>query len=290
MTPTDACIRTSFAGSSACRAPSPWLARRLRPLDSGGRHSTHLGGSKSGKPAKLGISAIMTTRTPARRKPETPRKNDPEKRGRKASKEIRQFQLIEATIDSLAKRGYSETTMADVADGAGLSRGIVNFHFESKEKLLIATLQYMYDEYAAHWRTAFDKAGDEPASRLKALVAADFDRAICNKRKLAAWCAFWGEAKSRPTYQALCGARDEAYQQVFIDLCAALKAEGDYDFEPGPIALAISAMLEGLWLRLMMGTEAVTRESALHSANMFLAVTFPRHYPLGAGERVPPDR
>ena len=30
--------------------------------------------------------------------------------------------------------------MADVADGAGLSRGIVNFHFESKEKLLIATL------------------------------------------------------------------------------------------------------------------------------------------------------
>ena len=58
---------------------------------------------------------------------------EPEKRGRKASKETRRQQLIEATIDSLAKRGYSETTMADVADGAGLSRGIVNFHFESKE-------------------------------------------------------------------------------------------------------------------------------------------------------------
>ena len=67
-------------------------------------------------------------------------KAEPEKRGRKASKETRQQQLIEATIDSLAKRGYSETTMADVADGAGLSRGIVNFHFESKEKLLVATL------------------------------------------------------------------------------------------------------------------------------------------------------
>ncbi|WP_457155514.1 TetR family transcriptional regulator, partial [Mesorhizobium sp. P5_C1] len=74
------------------------------------------------------------------------RKAESEKRGRKASKEVRQLQLIEATIDSLAKRGYSETTMADVADGAGLSRGIVNFHFESKEKLLIATLQHMYDE------------------------------------------------------------------------------------------------------------------------------------------------
>lgn len=210
---------------------------------------------------------------------EPARKPEPEKRGRKASKEVRQLQLIEATIDSLAKRGYSETTMADVADGAGLSRGIVNFHFESKEKLLVATLQHMYDEYAAHWRGAYDKADPSPAARLKALIAADFDRPICNKRKLAAWCAFWGEAKSRPTYQALCGARDEAYQRVFIDLCAALKQDAGYGYEPRSMALGISAMLEGLWLRLMMGTEDVTRESALKAANEFLVAAFPEHYP-----------
>src|SRR5690606_35571705 len=173
---------------------------------------------------------------------------EPEKRGRKASKETRRHQLIEATIDSLAKRGYSETTMADVADGAGLSRGIVNFHFESKEKLLVATLQYMADEYAAHWRSALQKAGDDPARQLGVLVAAGFDRPICNKRKLAAWCAFWGEAKSRPTYQALCGARDQVYQNVLVDLCGKLKADGGYRFEPVATALALSAMLEGLWL------------------------------------------
>jgi TetR/AcrR family transcriptional repressor of bet genes len=201
-----------------------------------------------------------------------------EKRGRKASKETRRQQLIEATIDSLAKRGYSETTMADVADGAGLSRGIVNFHFESKEKLLVATLQYMADEYAAHWRAARQKAGDDPARQMEMLVAADFDRSICNKRKLAAWCAFWGEAKSRPTYQALCGARDEAYQNVIIELCAALKAEGGYDYEPRSMALGLSAMLEGLWLRLMMGTENVTRETAHLAATEYLAAAFPKHF------------
>src|SRR6185312_7096058 len=205
-------------------------------------------------------------------------KGDAERRGRKASKETRQLQLIEATIDSLAKRGYSDTTMADVADGAGLSRGIVNFHFESKEKLLVATLQHMYDEYAAHWRSALEKAGDDPASRLQALVAADFDRSICNKRKLAAWCAFWGEAKSRPTYQALCGARDQAYQEVFIDLCRKLQADGGYDMDPQNTALGLSAMLEGLWLRLMMGTEDLTRESAHQAATDFLASVFPKHF------------
>jgi TetR/AcrR family transcriptional repressor of bet genes len=206
-------------------------------------------------------------------------KNPAERRGRKASKEIRQLQLIEATIDSLAKRGYSETTMADVADGAGLSRGIVNFHFESKEKLLVATLQHMYDEYAAHWRTALDKAGGDPASRLQALVAADFDRSICNKRKLAAWCAFWGEAKSRPTYQALSGARDKAYQGTIVELCGLLKRDAGYGYDPEAIALALSALLEGLWLRLMMGTEDVSREIALNGANAFLASVFPKHYP-----------
>ncbi len=203
---------------------------------------------------------------------------EPDKRGRKQSKEVRRLQLIEATIDSLAKRGYSETTMADVADGAGLSRGIVNFHFESKEKLLVATLQFMADEYAAHWRSALDKAGDDPARQLAAVVAADFDRSICNRRKLAAWCAFWGEAKSRPTYQALCGARDAVYQTTITDLCRMLKEDGGYGFEPQGTALALSAMLEGLWLRLMMGIEDVTRESALQAANEFLAAVFPRHF------------
>ncbi|ODA91600.1 TetR family transcriptional regulator [Mesorhizobium sp. SEMIA 3007] len=205
-------------------------------------------------------------------------KAETEKRGRKASKEVRQLQLIEATIDSLAKRGYAETTMADVADGAGLSRGIVNFHFESKEKLLIATLQHMYDEYSAHWRASLEKAGDDPARQLQQLVWADFDRSICNKRKLAAWLAFWGEAKSRPTYQALSSSRDAYYQQVFIDLCATLKQSGSYAYEPQVMALALSAMLEGLWLRLMMGTEDTTRETALQAANAFLAAAFPKHY------------
>lgn len=198
------------------------------------------------------------------------------KKNRKASKETRQQQLIEATIDSLAKRGYSDTTLANVADGAGLSRGIVNFHFESKENLLIATLQYMADEYANHWVAALEKAGPEAGLRIWALVAADFDRAICTRRKLAAWCAFWGEAKSRPTYQALCGARDLKYQHTFEALCAELNAEGGYGFEPVAAALAICSAMEGLWLRLMMN-DGLSRENAHKAAIEMLVALFPRH-------------
>src|SRR5262245_8129528 len=93
----------------------------------------------------------------------------------RAPKALRRKELIEATIESLARRGYDETTMAVVADGAGLSRGIVNFHFETKERLLVETLRYLADEYREHWRRALDRAGSDPAARLLAFVAADFD-------------------------------------------------------------------------------------------------------------------
>jgi len=219
------------------------------------------------------MDADMKNEAVAARPPET------DKRGRKASKETRRLQLIEATIDSLSKRGYSETTTADVADGAGLSRGIVNFHFESKDKLLVATLQHMADEYAAHWRSALDKAGADPAARLAALISADFDRAVCSRRKVAAWAAFWGEAKSRPTYQALCGARDEVYQSAVVELCKSLIEEGAYALDARQTALALDAMLEGLWLRLLMRGDDMTREKAHEAASAMLVALFPRHFP-----------
>ena len=66
---------------------------------------------------------------------------------RSLSKKARRKQLIEATIKCIADNGLSGTTMADVTQQAGLSLGIVNLHFQSKEKLLIETMRYISTEY-----------------------------------------------------------------------------------------------------------------------------------------------
>ena len=52
---------------------------------------------------------------------------------RKLSREARRSQLIEAMIETLATRGYARTTLTEVAKQAGLSHGLVNFHFETKK-------------------------------------------------------------------------------------------------------------------------------------------------------------
>ena len=66
---------------------------------------------------------------------------------RTASKEVRKDQLIRATIRSIARHGLSLTTIATVAKEAGLSQGIINLHFKSKERLLEETLSHVVDEY-----------------------------------------------------------------------------------------------------------------------------------------------
>jgi AcrR family transcriptional regulator len=203
---------------------------------------------------------------------------DPSPPSRKASKEVRRHQLIEATIDTLAKKGYSELTLADVARTAGLSVGIVNFHFESKEKLLVETLKALAEDYRSNWQAALRQSGPRATDKLAALLAADFNERICSPRTLAAWCAFWAEAQSRPTYQEHCSSNDAEYSALTLDLCARIIREGNYPYDPQRIARALDALLEGLWLDLMTMEKPYTIREALETVYAALSAIFPRHF------------
>ena len=197
---------------------------------------------------------------------------------RKEPKDVRRKQLIEATIDSIAKRGFASTTMADVADGAGLSRGIVNFHFESKEKLLAEALRFLVEVYGTHWQNAVDTAGPRAADRLWALVQSDFSRKVCNKRYISAWFGLRAEAQSRPTYRLICGHHDESFVSLLNEICTELVEDGNYDADPVRLASVIDATLEGLWLQVLMGPDGMSRQSGLACAVEQLAAMFPKHF------------
>lgn len=197
---------------------------------------------------------------------------------RKASKEVRRHQLIEATIDTLARKGFAQLTLADVAKTAGLSVGIVNFHFETKEKLLVETLKSLAEAYRNNWQDALRDAGPAPAQKLASLMAADFAEAVCTPRILAAWCAFWAEVPSRPTYQEHCATNDAAYSAIVLDLCRRLIAEGDYDHDAERISRALDALLEGLWLDLMTMEVPYSRDEAISTLAACLHAFFPRHF------------
>ncbi len=199
---------------------------------------------------------------------------------RTASKAVRREQLIKATIRAVARRGLAGITLADVASEAKLSQGIINLHFESKDKLLIATLQYLADGYKSAWERALARAGPSPAEQVAAMVELDFSRGVCDRDKLGMWFAFWGEARSRPTYRKLCAERDRDYLEVMRQLCGEIADDGYPAVDADNVATGLAAMCEGLWLDLLLTPQDMSKARARQICHDYLAAAFPRHFPV----------
>jgi TetR/AcrR family transcriptional repressor of bet genes len=207
---------------------------------------------------------------------------NPEKVRRKASKDVRRQQLIEATIEVISRKGYASLTIADVARTAGLSVGIISFHFEGKEKLLAASLKMLADEYYQNWKEALEQAGDRTADRLQAVLLSDFDDKIYTPQKLAAWIAFWGESQGRPIYEEICSPYDSERSRVVMELCRRLSADGGYSHDAKLVMFGLEGICEGMWLGTVSTAARIdpyiTAETARKVVKTALHAYFPKHY------------
>lgn len=186
--------------------------------------------------------------------------------------------MIEATIATLAERGFSRTTLTEVARRAGLSHGLVLFHFRSKDNLLAETLDYLSDEYRSNWQAALSAAGPTPEAQLLAMVHADFSPLVCTPDRLASWCAFWGESQSRPLYQARCGANDADYNQTLTAICEAMNDRYGYTHDAKRAARLIRITVEGVWLEMMTLVDPYSVQEALKTVLTGLTALYPHHF------------
>jgi TetR/AcrR family transcriptional repressor of bet genes len=198
---------------------------------------------------------------------------------RTASRETRRRQLIDATMKCIARKGMGSTTLGDVAKEAGLSQGIVNLHFESKDNLLTETLRTLANEYREQFDKTMERSGPHPSDTLLALLEMDLKPALCDRQKLAIWFAFWGEVKSRPTYRRICDEFDRYYDSVIERLCAALIKEGGYkNINAAAAAEALTCMTNGLWLSCLVSPKSWDRQVAMDAIMSYLTNVFPKHY------------
>lgn len=204
---------------------------------------------------------------------------------RDAIKEMRRVQLIEATIDCIARSGFSDFTLAEVAASAKLSTGIVNFYFKSKDVLLNATLEHMVGEYRRYWRANVAAAGPGPAEKITAMLEGDFQRLVANCKTVTVWYAFWGETRWRPDFMALCQELNREFQGVAADLFRRLIEAGAIaDRDPVVLAKGFSAMSDGLWLDMLINPKETDRETARRVIRAFLAGLFPMHFSFDAAQ------
>ncbi|MFI9103432.1 TetR/AcrR family transcriptional regulator [Streptomyces fildesensis] len=88
--------------------------------------------------------------------------------------EERRAQIAEALVRVAGRRGLHAVGMRDVAAEAGVSLRLVQYYFETKEKLLLYGLQHLTDRFTARVGARLSAAGTDPGPRatIEALLLA----------------------------------------------------------------------------------------------------------------------
>ena len=190
----------------------------------------------------------------------------------------RRQQLIDATIRSIAQHGLSAVTMQMVTREAGLSVGIANLHFESKDNLLKETLRFVAEEYHGG-QIDIMEGGDIPdlGERLDTLLDFQLGRGVTQRQKMSVRFAYYGEAGARPVYQKIVSTVDRLAAQKLEALFTNIIREGGYqDVDARELATGYSALIDGLHLGLLVTPRELSKRRARTVARDFLRRAFPR--------------
>ena len=200
----------------------------------------------------------------------------PAKRDPKGSRQA----LIDATLDTIADIGLTDTTVTHIIRRAGLSRGMVHLHFGGKDNLLTAAAKHFSDAYYAVLDRHLDGAGTAPETIIMAVIRADLGEELLNERSTRIWHAFRGAApthKGIARYSSTQDARlTEILQQAFEDVSGSS--------EPAVRQTALQAtfgtfaLLEGMWVHFLSDMENFSREEAVELVRKFLAGMYPGHF------------
>ena len=212
----------------------------------------------SGKPRKAGTTAMPGHLAQASAETVS-RKEKPDKR-RARSVRSREA-LVEATLHAIATAGLDATTLSRVSEISGLSRGLVAFHFSSKEQLIAAALGHVEDIYRRSWDSHVRQPDLQPHERLAAAIAHDIDFAADRPDLLALLYAIWGEARGNAIYRENALPWHSRYiAEMAADFEDLLPAGRNRRSEAQRRARIVNATLFGFWLEAHLDPEGYDRE------------------------------
>lgn len=196
-----------------------------------------------------------------------------------APKEVRKQQLIDATLAVIAEKGVSGTTTAQVTGKAGLSAGIISLHFENKDNLLKATLEYLAAELQERWQAVNDDSSLSVEQKLWGIISASFHPDICSYEKIRVWFAFFGEAQYRAFYREMVETFDTERGNAITALLVQLGL--DQDRAEGTTQ-TIESLADGLWLSMMLYPHWVDIGQSQQRLWELLCLHFPDRFSLAA--------
>jgi AcrR family transcriptional regulator len=179
--------------------------------------------------------------------------------------------ILAATADCLVRDGLAKVRMAGIAEAAGVSSGLLHYHFDTKEQLFAEVLTWSSAAYAVLTAEALARAGEEPAERLMAFL----ERCLPSDEELAHEWLLWQEL-------ALLCMREPDLANVSADLYEGLYATagrlvergiqaGVFDLphsEARRVAETALALCDGVGTRVL----SAGRDLSMQQAQLMVAV------------------
>ncbi len=97
--------------------------------------------------------------------------------------------ILAAAADCLVRDGLAQVRMAGIAKAAGVSAGLLHYHFDTKEQLFAEVLTYSSEISNELTEQALERAGTQPAQRLTAYL----DRCLPSDELLTHDWLLWQE-------------------------------------------------------------------------------------------------
>lgn len=170
--------------------------------------------------------------------------------------EVRKEEILRATCDQVAERGFANTRAADVARALGISTGLVFYHFESKDALLSAAFAYAAErdlqrlDAAAH-------GGGSALERLSSIL-----RMYAPEDSGAGWPLWidsWATALRSTEMAVVSQQLDVRWKDTVAEVIRQGVEAGELTCaDPNGAAWRITALLDGLAVQSTVHVDVVT--------------------------------
>ena len=183
---------------------------------------------------------------------------------------LRTEEYSKAAFEVLSEEGLSNTTVEKVAKHAGVSKTNVLHYFGNKTQLLEMALRFGNADLARDVKALLIRS-NTPWERIYSVIEANFSRRYFTPKIAHAWLSLLAEIPHQPRYQRI---QSAIHQRMHSNLVHALKELTSGD-ESEEIALAISSMIDGLWLRCGLHEGGIGRDIALRQMELLMEALFP---------------
>lgn len=163
---------------------------------------------------------------------------------RRRIRDIRNEELIEATIIAVHKRGYGVVTMAEIAREAGASAASINYYFGSKEGLMEATMRHLLGKLRRAMVEGYATA-NSPRERLYAVMDANFSDGLYTVPQCSIWMQFWANAPYSPRLSRLHRINRARVRSHFLAELRALLPDAQLE----TARQALQSYMDGVWLQ-----------------------------------------